>query len=226
MFVSHRKQNRYEPNRLILSIGLWWWYINITITSLDVMHCPVCNLKHMMGDIRTSQETHVFYLNTGWIMFVSHRKQNRIEPNRLILSIGLWRWYINITITSLDVMHRPVCNLTHMMSDIRTSQETHVFYLNTGWIMFVSHRKQNRYEPNRLILSIGLWRWYINRTISVLDIIHRPAFYLKHRMCNVRTSQETHYVTATKSNRLLLYVPLWEWYFNRTNTILRIVHLI
>jgi hypothetical protein len=25
----------------------------------------------------------------------------------------------------------------------------------------------------------GLWRWYINITITILDIIHRPVFYLK-----------------------------------------------
>jgi hypothetical protein len=27
---------------------------------------------------------------------------------------------------------------------------------------------------------VGLWRWYINITITILDIIHRPVFYLKH----------------------------------------------
>jgi hypothetical protein len=37
-----------------------------------------------------------------------------------------------------------------------------------------------RYEPNKLILSVGLWRWYINITITILDIIHRPVSYLKH----------------------------------------------
>jgi hypothetical protein len=36
-----------------------------------------------------------------------------------------------------------------------------------------------RYEPNGLMLSIGLWRWYINITITVLDIIHRHIFHLK-----------------------------------------------
>jgi hypothetical protein len=30
------------------------------------------------------------------------------------------------------------------------------------------------------MISIGLWRWYINITITILDIIHRSAFYLKH----------------------------------------------
>jgi hypothetical protein len=32
------------------------------------------------------------------------------------------------------------------------------------------------------MLSIGLWRWYeyINITITILDIIHRPVFYLKY----------------------------------------------
>jgi hypothetical protein len=28
--------------------------------------------------------------------------------------------------------------------------------------------------------SLGLWLWYINITIIILDIIHRPVFYLKH----------------------------------------------
>jgi hypothetical protein len=31
-----------------------------------------------------------------------------------------------------------------------------------------------------LMLFVGLWRWYINITITILDIIHRPVFYLKH----------------------------------------------
>jgi hypothetical protein len=31
-----------------------------------------------------------------------------------------------------------------------------------------------------VIVSISLWRWYINITIAFLDIIHRPLFYLKH----------------------------------------------
>jgi hypothetical protein len=30
------------------------------------------------------------------------------------------------------------------------------------------------------MLSIGLWRWYINITITILNNIHRPVFYLKH----------------------------------------------
>jgi hypothetical protein len=29
------------------------------------------------------------------------------------------------------------------------------------------------------MLSIGLWRWCINISITILDIIHRPIFYLK-----------------------------------------------
>jgi hypothetical protein len=35
------------------------------------------------------------------------------------------------------------------------------------------------YEPNRLMSPIGLWRWYIKAIITILDIIHRPVFYLK-----------------------------------------------
>jgi hypothetical protein len=37
---------------------------------------------------------------------------------------------------------------------------------------------------------------YINITITILDITHRPVLYLKLNRF-VRTSQETHYVSAT-----------------------------
>jgi hypothetical protein len=29
------------------------------------------------------------------------------------------------------------------------------------------------------MISVDLWRWYINITITILDIIYRPAIYLK-----------------------------------------------
>jgi hypothetical protein len=46
----------------------------------------------------------------------------------------------------------------------------------------VLHRKRLRYEPNRLMLPIGLRRSYNNTTITILDIIHRLAFYLKRNV--------------------------------------------
>jgi hypothetical protein len=30
------------------------------------------------------------------------------------------------------------------------------------------------------MLSVGLWRWYINITITILKIVYRTLFYLKH----------------------------------------------
>jgi hypothetical protein len=45
----------------------------ITITILDIMHCPFLYLK----------------LNQIYKF---------IRANRLMLPVGLWRWYINITI--------------------------------------------------------------------------------------------------------------------------------
>jgi hypothetical protein len=87
------------------------------------------------------------------------------EPNRLMLSIGLWRWYINITITILDIIDRSV------------------FYLKLNSIgLSVPHRKHIT-SPLRSqqvnVLSICIWRCYINITITILEIIHRPVFYLK-----------------------------------------------
>jgi hypothetical protein len=91
--------------------------------------------------------------------------KNLIITNH-IRSAGLWRGYINTTITILDIIHRPV------------------FYLklnSTLWVCPYLTRTtlRLRYEPNRLILSIGLWRWYSNITITILETIHRSVLYLK-----------------------------------------------
>jgi hypothetical protein len=44
---------------------------------------------------------------------------------------------------------------------------------------------------------IGLSRWNVNITMTVLGIIHRTVIYLEQKMDYVRTSLETHYVSAT-----------------------------
>jgi hypothetical protein len=76
---------------------------------------------------------------------------------------------------------------------------------------------------NRNILeSIGSWRWCIGKAITILNIIHRPVFYLRNKTCD-RTSQETHYVSATsptgKTN-----VQICNDGINITATILNTVH--
>jgi hypothetical protein len=81
-----------------------------------------------------------------------------------MLPIGLWRWYINTTITILDIIHGLV------------------FYLKLNSILYAcpyltSNKLRLHYESKRM-LSIDLWRWYINVTITILDIIHGPVFYL------------------------------------------------
>jgi hypothetical protein len=159
----------------IRSIGLWRWYINVTITILDIIHRPVFYLK-------LNSTLYVCPYLTG------NTLRLRYESNRLMLSIGLWRWYINITITILDIIHR------------------HIFYLKLNSTLYVcpyltGNTLRLRYESSRLMPSIGLWRWYINITITILDIIHRPVFCLKlnsTQHCRVvHASQETHYVSLT-----------------------------
>jgi hypothetical protein len=127
----------------MLSIQLWRWYINITITILDIIHRPV------------------FYFKLNSTLYVcpyltEDTLRLHYKPNRLMPSIGLWRWYINISITILDIMHRPV------------------FYLKLNSSLYVcpyltGNTLRLRYEPNNLMVSIGLWRWYINITISILN---------------------------------------------------------
>jgi hypothetical protein len=73
-----------------------------------------------------------------------------------------WMPWFNVAVTILDNLHCPG-TVSKMHRFVRTSQETLCL----------------RYEPNRLMLSIGVWRWYIYIIIAVLDIIHCPVFYLK-----------------------------------------------
>jgi hypothetical protein len=77
------------------------------------------------------------------------------EPNRLMLSIGLWRWYINVIITILDIIHRPVFYL-------KLDSAVWVCPYLKGNTLRLSH------GPNRLMLSICLWRWYTSRSNTVL----------------------------------------------------------
>jgi hypothetical protein len=140
----------------MLSTGLWRWYINITITILDIIHCPVFYLK-----LNSTQ--YVCPYLTG------NTLRLRYEPNRLMLYIGLCRWYSNTTITILDIIHR-------IMFYLKLTSTLYVCPYLTGITLRL------RYEPNRLMLYIGLCRWYINVTITILHIIHRRGLYLKHNV--------------------------------------------
>jgi hypothetical protein len=125
------------------------------ITVLGIIHCSVFYLKLYPILCVCPYVTG----NTLWL---------RIEPNRLMLSIGLWRLYIYITVTILDIIHCRVFSLKLNW----TLQVCMYITVNTLCVLT---------EPNMLMLSIGLWRWYINITITILDIIHLPVFYLKQR---------------------------------------------
>jgi hypothetical protein len=63
---------RYEPNRLMRSIGLWRRYINITVTILDIFHRPVLSLRHRFGD---------------WILSPHSGRTPSVEPNRTSLCL-------------------------------------------------------------------------------------------------------------------------------------------
>jgi hypothetical protein len=83
------------------SIGFWRWYINITVTALDIIHRYVLYIKQTIDHVRTRQEAHCL----------------RYELNKLMRSVVLWWWYINITIIILDTIHRCVFCLKHDVSE-------------------------------------------------------------------------------------------------------------
>jgi hypothetical protein len=65
--------------------------------------------------------------------------------------------------------------------------------------MFTPHRKHitspiQAQQVNAIYRIVTMVYQY---NYTILAIIHRLAFYLKHTMYNVLTSQETHYVSST-----------------------------
>jgi hypothetical protein len=59
------------------------------------------------------------------------------------------------------------------------------------------------------MLSIGLWRRYINITITILDNIHRSLFYLKHTVSEtgfrLRLQEEPNQMGPTERASLCLH---------------------
>jgi hypothetical protein len=58
---------------------------------------------------------------------------------------------------------------------------------------------------------------YINITVTIVDDIYRPVFYLKRTMDHVRTSQEAHYDSTTSPTVTIvnaIYRPVF--YLKRT----------
>jgi hypothetical protein len=66
----------------------------------------------------------------------------------------------------MDIIHRPVFYLK-----FNSTQQVCPYF--TGKTLHLC------YEPNRLMLPIGLWRWYFNISIRILNIIYCPVFLLK-----------------------------------------------
>jgi hypothetical protein len=127
-----------------------------------------------------------------------------------MLSIGLWRLYINITITILGIIHRPV------------------FYLKLNSTLqvcpYLTGNITSSLRAQQLMLSMGLWRWYVNITITILDIIHRPVLHLKLNSIGLPVLHRRHITATLRAKRLMLSIRLWRWYINITITILDIMH--
>jgi hypothetical protein len=90
-------------------------------------------------------------------------------------SIGLWRWYINITITILDIILRPVFYLKQCFGDwflYPSGVRRRGLYLSTGpnWVGSTWRRGQNPVsETLRMKQKTG--RWIMSRIVTVILFI-------------------------------------------------------
>jgi hypothetical protein len=145
---------------------------SITITILDIIHHPVFYLK-------LNSTLYACRYLTG------NTLRLRYESNRLMLSIGLWRWYINITITILDIIPRSVLYLKQAFWILNSvpvfrwrlswaQQIELVCLLETGpnWVRSTWRWRQNAVSET-LCLKRRTGRWIMSRIVIVILIYHR-----------------------------------------------------
>jgi hypothetical protein len=74
------------------------------------------------------------------------------------------------------------------------------------------------------MLSIGLWKFYINITITVLDIIRRHLFLFKtqRNFIGLSVPHKKHMTSPLRAQQLMLSIGLWRSNINITITILYI----
>jgi hypothetical protein len=141
----------------MLSLGLWWWYINITITILDIIHRLI-----FYFDLNSTQLNSTQLYSTLLYGFVRYLIGNRVclryEPNRLMLCIGLWRWCIKITITILDIIYCPLLFKT----------PSSFFNLNTTLLGLYSVPSSGQ------TYSVGPYRWSYSSLETDGDRVQHP----------------------------------------------------
>jgi hypothetical protein len=60
------------------------------------------------------------------------------------------------------------------------------YYLSFCLLFNIQPNSIGLSAPHRLMPSIGVSRWHINITNTILDVIHRPVFYFKHSVSESR----------------------------------------
>jgi hypothetical protein len=128
-----------------------------------------------------------------------------------MLSIGLWRWYINISITNLDIIHRPI------------------FYLKLNSIGFsVPHRKhitsplraQKVNAIYRFVMTVYKYN-YRHKVVGLICILMTPAseyclFILVTAVKPIRLTRGKSGINNFKwYNNLLTKTKLWQYMLGR-----------
>jgi hypothetical protein len=121
------------------------------------------NLGAFLSSNRPSLFTNRAGRNHKGVLTVSPQFVNATEPNTTGDKINETQ-YVYTTNTILVITRRPAFHLQHDGSCSYLTGDTSCL----------------RYESNRLMRSIGLWRWHIN--ITVMDIIHCPVSYLTYNV--------------------------------------------
>jgi hypothetical protein len=66
--------------------------------------------------------------------------------------------------------------------------------------MIYDHSQFRLFQRN--LIFIVLWRWYIDMTGTILDIIHRPVFYLKLKSTDLSVSHKKHITSPLQAQQV------------------------
>jgi hypothetical protein len=142
----------------------WWW---VFLEKLPVAQ----PLKNSATFYRTQRIVTVFPSTLHWPLSCGRSTQftlpHPIAPRSNFIMSRSSYWSLSFWTLHQNPMYIPL--LSHVCYTYRGTHVNEITKLSTPkWYSYLRHTR-----------SIGLWRWYINIPITILDIIHRPVFHLK-----------------------------------------------
>jgi hypothetical protein len=156
------------------SVTLSVWIIAHVFSNCTPLCCRICSPK-LAGHVLNYRDYHVPVKTDSSIMSAQNFGNEAVSRSTLSHSHFIYEIHVN----------RFHCSSFHKLSQFITFKaEDSYNYHNYGLyssscLLFKTHLSSRGLSVSqRKNITCGVWRWHIRITTTILDIIHRPVFYL------------------------------------------------